>query len=67
MGKADQFRAYAEEALRWARAAKTDDQREALMELARTWTLAAQRVDGRLMQTSDGKSPPAQWAISASR
>jgi len=45
MSKADQFRQYAEEAMRWARQSKTEYEKLALIELARTWTQAAQRSD----------------------
>jgi Sigma-70, region 4 len=41
MSKADQFREYAEEAMRWARQSKTEKERQALIELACTWTQAA--------------------------
>jgi hypothetical protein len=47
MSKADQFRQYAEEAMRWARQSKTEYEKQALIELARTWTQAAQRSDAR--------------------
>ena len=41
MSKADQFRQYAEEAMRWAFECKTPKETQALIALARTWTLAA--------------------------
>jgi hypothetical protein len=41
MFKADQFRQYAEEAIRRAVESKNEKERLALMELARTWTQAA--------------------------
>jgi hypothetical protein len=41
MSEADQFRQYAEEALRWATASTTEKERRSLMELARTWSQAA--------------------------
>ncbi len=41
MSKADQFRQYAEEAMRWACQSKTQKERQAYIELARTWTKAA--------------------------
>jgi len=47
MSKADQLREYAEEAMQWARRSKTENEKQALVELARTWTQAAQRSDGR--------------------
>jgi hypothetical protein len=36
MLEAEGFRQYAEEAVRWARKSKTDQEKEALMDLART-------------------------------
>jgi hypothetical protein len=41
MSKAEEFRQYAEEAVRWARKSKTEQEKRALMDLARTWTEAA--------------------------
>jgi hypothetical protein len=41
MSKVDQFRQYAEEATRWARRAKTEKEKQAYIDLARTWTQAA--------------------------
>jgi hypothetical protein len=41
MSKADQFRQYAEEAMRWACQSKNEKEKQALIELARTWTQAA--------------------------
>ena len=41
MSQADQFRQYAEEALRWAYQSKTEKNKQALIMLARTWTQAA--------------------------
>jgi hypothetical protein len=41
MSKADQFRQYAEEAMRWAYQSKTEKNKQALIDLARTWTQAA--------------------------
>jgi hypothetical protein len=41
MSKTDPFREYAEEALRAAYESKTEGNRQALIELARTWTEAA--------------------------
>ena len=41
MSKADQFRQYAEEALRWARQSKTEKEKQAYIDLALTWTQAA--------------------------
>jgi hypothetical protein len=41
MSKSEQFREYAKEALDWARRSKTENEREAYIDIARTWTLAA--------------------------
>jgi hypothetical protein len=41
MSKTDQFWQYAREAILSAPAAKTDEDRQDLLELARTWTQAA--------------------------
>ena len=41
MSKADQFRQYAEEALRWARQSKTEKEKQACTNLALTWMQAA--------------------------
>jgi ribosomal protein L17 len=41
MSKAEEFRQYAEEAVRWARKSETEQEKQALMDLARTWTQAA--------------------------
>jgi hypothetical protein len=38
--KSDEFRQYAEEALRWAHQSKTEKEKEALIDLARTWMQA---------------------------
>jgi hypothetical protein len=41
VSKADQFRQYADEAMRWARQPKTENEKQVLTELARTWMQAA--------------------------
>ena len=41
MTKADEFRAYAEEALRWSSQSSTEDETKALIGLAATWMQAA--------------------------
>jgi hypothetical protein len=43
MSKADEFRQYAEEAMRWARQSATPNEQLVLIHLARTWTQAAER------------------------
>ena len=41
MTKGDQFRQYAEEAMRWAFQSKTQKEKQAYIDLAHTWTQAA--------------------------
>jgi hypothetical protein len=43
MSDADEFRQYAEEAMRWARNSTTYKEQLVLVSLARTWTQAAER------------------------
>jgi hypothetical protein len=53
MSKTDQFWQYAKEAILSASAAKTDKDKEGLLELARTWTQAAlqeRQSSGRTQQ-----------------
>ena len=59
MEKADQFRQYAEEAMRWARQSTTEKEKLALIELARTWTQAAQHSESIFAVDA---SPPAASA-----
>jgi hypothetical protein len=55
MSKSNQFREYAEEAMRWAHQSKTQEEKETLIELARTWTEAAVQSDRVFLV---GSSPP---------
>ena len=48
MSKADEFRRYAEEALRGVEQSKTEKEQIALIELARTWTQAAVQIESSL-------------------
>ncbi len=41
------YRRYAEECLRWAREAKTDIERQQLLEMANAWVQAAALEDGK--------------------
>jgi hypothetical protein len=45
MSKADGFRQFADEALRWAKQSKTKKEQLALIDLASRWTEAAARLD----------------------
>jgi hypothetical protein len=60
MSKADQFREYAEEAMRWAHQSKTEKERQALIELACTWTQAAVQSE-HIFGVND--SPPEHRAL----
>lgn len=42
----NEYHQYAEECLRWAAQAKTEDQRHAFLEMAQAWTMAASRLEG---------------------
>jgi hypothetical protein len=55
MSKAEEFRQYAEEAMRWAYKSKTEKDKQALVNLARTWTQAAMQSERILVFNS---SPP---------
>jgi hypothetical protein len=55
MSKAEEFRQYAEEAVRWARKAKTEQEKQALMDIARTWTQAAAHSE-RICVVNSGPS-----------
>jgi hypothetical protein len=57
MATSDRFRGFADECLTWARTARTDQQREAFLEMARAWTLAAARQEGTVPIASFENSP----------
>jgi hypothetical protein len=57
MSKTDQFWQYANEAVLSACYAKTDDDRQGLLELARTWTQAALQERASLAWISTEKNP----------
>jgi hypothetical protein len=48
MSKSNHFRQYAEEAMRSAHQSKIQEEKEAFIELARTWTAAVYRANGSL-------------------
>lgn len=59
MTTAKEYRQFAEECLRWAEEADIEQDRAALIELARDWTVAAMRIEGVLVPPSTPtKSPP---------
>jgi hypothetical protein len=49
---AKEYREFAGECLRWATEVE-EDQRQAFLDLARDWTLAAMRLEGTLIPISD--------------
>jgi hypothetical protein len=53
---ADEYRKFSEECLRWARNAKTDEERKTFLDMARAWTQAAARTNGKAAPT--GTMPP---------
>ena len=57
MSKSEQFRQYAEEALRWSFRSKTETEKQSLIELARTWTLAASWHDTPMIVTPEHRVP----------
>jgi hypothetical protein len=59
MSKADQFRQYAQEDLRWARRSTIDKEKQALLELAHHWMLAALQSESTVVVND---SPPERRA-----
>lgn len=55
MTEADEFRHYAEEAMRWVAKSTTENEKKALLGLAHTWAQAAQEADVIMVPTS---TPP---------
>jgi hypothetical protein len=47
MATADEYQQFAEECIRWARAAETDADRKSFLDMARAWTQAAARLNGQ--------------------
>jgi hypothetical protein len=45
MAKAQEYRKFAEECLRWADEAETEEFKDAFIQMARDWTLAAMRLE----------------------
>jgi hypothetical protein len=46
MKVASEYLAYAEECMEWAKTARSEQQRDALLEMARIWHEAAHHADG---------------------
>jgi hypothetical protein len=47
METSEDYWRYAEECFKWAREAKTDDERQQYLDLANAWVLAASLQDGK--------------------
>jgi hypothetical protein len=60
MTTAKEYRKYADECLRWAAEAETQEDREGLLQLARDWTLAALRLEGALIPEAVKPEPRRQ-------
>jgi hypothetical protein len=58
MATASEYRQFATECLRWATEAETDDMRNAFLDMARHWTLAALRLEGVLIPDANETEPP---------
>jgi hypothetical protein len=58
MATAKEYRQYAQECLRWAGEADTEQDRAALLELARDWALAAMRLEGATVPDGAPTEPP---------
>jgi hypothetical protein len=62
MTTAKEFREFAAECLRWATEVEAADDRQAFLELARDWTLAAMRIDGILLPDESSHDPQRKTA-----
>jgi hypothetical protein len=57
MSEADEFRQYAEEALRWAQKSTTENEKKALIDLSRTWMQAAVQIESTLFPSDKPQAP----------
>jgi hypothetical protein len=57
MRSAAEYRAYAEQCVDWAKAARTGDERDALVDMARTWLDAAQAADESRVTRATSRRP----------
>jgi hypothetical protein len=58
MPKADLFWQHAEEAMLWARQSKTQKEKRAFLDLARTWAQAAMNIEATLVPNSGPRNEP---------
>lgn len=56
MTTAQEYRKFADECLRWATEAETEEFKDAFIQMARDWTLAAMRLDGVSAPLQIGRS-----------
>jgi hypothetical protein len=59
MSTADEYHKFARDCLRWAARARTEEQREQFLSLARNWTEAALEIEGAPAIEPDKRSLPA--------
>jgi hypothetical protein len=59
MSKAEQFRLYADEAMRGAVKSKSENEKEALFKLARTWDQAASLSESTIIVNNEPSEPKA--------
>jgi hypothetical protein len=57
MKSAAEYRAYAEQCVEWAKAAHTGEERDALLDMARTWLDAAQAADELRVTRATSRRP----------
>jgi hypothetical protein len=65
MSSAKEFREFARECLDWARTAKSEHERATFMQMAQTWTEAAERLE--LAAVRKGEPPDSALAEIAQR
>jgi hypothetical protein len=53
-----EFRQNAQDCLQWARDAKTDEERKAFVDMARTWMQAATKAEGMVIPVADELPTP---------
>jgi hypothetical protein len=62
MATVKDFREFADECMRWAVQAHTEDHRKAFLQMASAWTQAALRLEGVLIPYRRSAFDPPQWA-----
>jgi hypothetical protein len=62
----NEYREFAAKCLRWAIEVDSEADRQAFLDLARDWTLAAMRLDGILIPDGEEQLPPLSSATQKS-